>query len=221
MPFKNEHAARQMDPGGFTRFRRGTPKGFPAGVSVIFGVKAAGGSEIQSVRFDRKKWTVPRAKKWLKDRGFKTGSFEEATGKEAEDFALSVDVQKIDEEQRIVGGWLYVCTDKDGNQVVDHSGEVIEIDELEKAAHEYLIDSRAGKMSHRGDAIADLVQLWVSRKETRSAIGIPEGILPDGVFVAYKIHETEAGNTAWEAVKSGELRMLSLGGGCRREVINA
>lgn len=72
MPFPNEHAARQVDPGQFTSFRRGTPKGFPKGVSVIFGIKG-GKSQIQSIRFKRQTWTPKRAKAWLKSHGFKTG----------------------------------------------------------------------------------------------------------------------------------------------------
>jgi hypothetical protein len=75
MPFPNEHAARQKEPKGYTSFRRGKPKGFPEGVNVIFGMKVVNGSrksEIQSIRFDKKKWSVDRAKKWLKNHDFKT-----------------------------------------------------------------------------------------------------------------------------------------------------
>lgn len=71
MPFPNEHSARQIDPKGFDSFRRGKPKGFPRGVSVIFGIKN-GKSRIQTIRFDRKLWTVARAREWLKRHGFKS-----------------------------------------------------------------------------------------------------------------------------------------------------
>jgi hypothetical protein len=83
-PFPNEHAARQAPPGKFDTFRRGKLPGAPAGISVIFGIRNVGGkkvSEIQSLRFDAKLWTPAKAKKWLKDHGFKTGGFEAATGK--------------------------------------------------------------------------------------------------------------------------------------------
>jgi hypothetical protein len=75
MPFPNEHAARQTDPGQYKEFRRGSPKGFPAGIDAIFGIKGEGQnrvSEIQSLRFDKTKWTPEAAKKWLKDHDFKT-----------------------------------------------------------------------------------------------------------------------------------------------------
>jgi len=79
VPFPNEHAARQEDPGNFTRFRRMKPKGFPAGVGAIIGIRANGKSAIQSIRFDRKKWTPEKARKWLKDHQMKT-SLEVASG---------------------------------------------------------------------------------------------------------------------------------------------
>jgi hypothetical protein len=71
MPFPNEHAARQADPDSFDTFRRGKPKGFPRGISVIFGIKN-GKSRIRTIRFDRKLWTVARAREWLKNHGFKS-----------------------------------------------------------------------------------------------------------------------------------------------------
>lgn len=75
MPYPNEHAARQTDPGQYKEFRRAHPKGFPEGIDVIFGIKGEGAkrkSEIQSLRFDKNKWTPEAAKKWLKDHEYKT-----------------------------------------------------------------------------------------------------------------------------------------------------
>lgn len=81
MPFPNEHAARQEDPGKYETFRRMHPKGFPEGVDAIMGIRNVASrrvSEIQSLRFDRTKFTPAEAKAWLKDHGFKT-SLEEAS----------------------------------------------------------------------------------------------------------------------------------------------
>lgn len=78
MPFPNEHAARQVDPGEFSEFRRTHLSGFPKGIDAIIGIKASGKTAIQSLRFDRKLWTPNQSKKWLKDHGFKT-TLEEAT----------------------------------------------------------------------------------------------------------------------------------------------
>jgi len=85
MPYPNEHAARQKDPSGYDRFARSHPKGWPAGVDAIYGIKN-GKSEIQAVRFDKSKWTVDAAKKWLKENGFKTSGFEPAAKKVTKNF---------------------------------------------------------------------------------------------------------------------------------------
>lgn len=80
MPFANEHAARQVPPGTFERtsFKR---KVVTNGVTIITGrVKGSEATSTASVRFDAKKFTPQRARKWLKDNGFKTDQFEVATG---------------------------------------------------------------------------------------------------------------------------------------------
>lgn len=82
MPYPNEHAARQTEPGGYRSFRRGRPEGFPDGVDAIWGIKPDGTTEIQSIRFDRSKWTPAKAKAWLKDHDFSLGDFTEATAKD-------------------------------------------------------------------------------------------------------------------------------------------
>jgi hypothetical protein len=71
MPFPSEHAARQLPPGNFDKFRRENDKG-GAGVHFIFGIKD-GKSSVQSVRFDKSKFTVAEAKAWLSKHKMKTG----------------------------------------------------------------------------------------------------------------------------------------------------
>lgn len=70
-PFPSEHAARQTDPGKYDSFRRVHIKGFPVGVDVIYGIKDRK-TEIQTIRFDKTKWTVDMAREWLKAHNFKT-----------------------------------------------------------------------------------------------------------------------------------------------------
>lgn len=72
MPFEQEHSARQSNPKKFDRFRRSKNE-LGQGIDVIFGIRDDGGSEIQSIRFDRKKFTPQQAADWLKAHDFKTG----------------------------------------------------------------------------------------------------------------------------------------------------
>ena len=82
MPFPNEHAARQTDPGKYDEFRRTHPEGWPKGIDAVWGVtlKPTRTLELQSVRFDRKLWTVAAARAWLKQHDLKA-TIEEATSK--------------------------------------------------------------------------------------------------------------------------------------------
>lgn len=107
MPFPNEHAARQTDPGKYDTFRRAHPKGFPAGVDVIYGIWTTGGkkkSEIQTLRFAVGRWTVAEARKWLKDHGFKTAIERASKPKKAAEAASKVAQKDTDAE--IVPGWV-------------------------------------------------------------------------------------------------------------------
>lgn len=79
MPYPNEHAARQLDPNQFKKIRR-TSTNFPKGVSALIGVLSNGKTKIQSIRFNRRYWTVEQAKRWLKKHGYKS-NVEAATSK--------------------------------------------------------------------------------------------------------------------------------------------
>lgn len=81
MPFPNFHSARLIDPQRFERFATQKDQGGD-GVDFILGIRADDGSEIQAIRFDRTKFTVAEAKKWLVDHDFKAILFEEATGED-------------------------------------------------------------------------------------------------------------------------------------------
>ena len=84
-PYENEHAARIEDPGKYDEFRRKNNH-FKDGVHAIFGIieKPKRKAELQSIRFDKNKYTVAEAKKWLKDNDIKYTRFEPAKGKEME-----------------------------------------------------------------------------------------------------------------------------------------
>jgi hypothetical protein len=235
MPYPSEHAARQRAPGGFASFRRTHPKGWPAGVDAIWGVKRDGGAEIQSVRFDRSKWSEKDSKQWLKDHGFTVSGFEVATGKQSpaissggaqdkteQSISLRCQIAKVDEYEHKVFGWLYVCRGVDGQEVVDHSGEVISIKTLETASYKYVHEHRKmgdmhgrtgdGEVVETGYMIECVVFTQAKRKAMVESLGLPpdtlEGRLPDGMWVGYQITDPEL----WADVLSGKKRALSLGG---------
>ncbi len=85
MPMPSEHSARIRDPGQYDLFRRKNNE-FGPGIHVIYGIKRnPRKSEVQAIRFEASRWTVAKAKAWLKAHAYKPISFEPATGGEEED----------------------------------------------------------------------------------------------------------------------------------------
>jgi HK97 family phage major capsid protein len=80
-PYPNEHAARLKDPSQYDSFRRENDAG-GTGIDFIYGIKD-GTTEIQAIRFDKNRYSVAEAKKWLESHDFKPILFEEATEREA------------------------------------------------------------------------------------------------------------------------------------------
>lgn len=99
MPFPNFHAARIADPGRFVRFRIAKNRG-GRGIDFVFGFKSGGGSELQAVRFDKKLFSVAKARKWLKDRGFRPIKFEPATEESKVNVGEFEDMNGIEEVGR-------------------------------------------------------------------------------------------------------------------------
>ena len=79
MPFPNEHAARLHDPDKYDSFRRDNDAGGP-GIDFIYGILAAGGTELQAIRFDKDRYSPAEARSWLREHDFSAILFEEAMG---------------------------------------------------------------------------------------------------------------------------------------------
>ena len=119
-------------------------------------------------------------------------------------FDKLVPIEKIDDEQRIVWGWAYVCEER-GGQVVDHSGQVVDPDDMQKAAHGFVLDSRMGGVMHeqQGGSIVD--SMFFS-KDVQRALGVDLGKV--GWFIGFHVDDDEA----WQGVKSGKYKAFSIGG---------
>jgi hypothetical protein len=70
LPFRSEHAARQLPPERFSRFAR---KQLAPGVFAILGIDGSGTSQIQSLRFEKTRFSPVEARAWLARHGFQTG----------------------------------------------------------------------------------------------------------------------------------------------------
>lgn len=124
-----------------------------------------------------------------------------------EQFGIAVesDVLKVNEERREVSGWASVVS-VDGVPVVDRQGDVVEMDELRKAAHDFVSKSRAGKVMHQGEQRSDIVQSVIIDDDFAKAHGITHG--KRGWWITMAINH----DRTWELAKSGRLPAFSIGG---------
>lgn len=127
-------------------------------------------------------------------------------------FEVRLPVAKTSVERREVTGWASIVTDENGRPIVDHDGDIIPIDELEKAAKEAFVSGGRGKGGdmHKRTGVADIVESLVLTQEKRAALGLGHG--PEGWVVTLKIHD----DGLWSDIKSGEKLELSIRGESER-----
>lgn len=116
------------------------------------------------------------------------------------------EVAKVDDEERRVFGWAYVAAGPDGNVSLDKSGQSIPIEELEKAAYEFMQGWGSGGEMHMRSGIAGVVESWVSTPEKLSKMGL-SGV-PYGWWIGLEVNDP----AAWQKVKSGQYKMFSIAG---------
>jgi len=120
-------------------------------------------------------------------------------------FTLGGKILKMDVDQHLVYGWASIV-EEDGKPITDSHGDVIEPDELTKAAHYFVSEYRKAKLMHGGVAIGEIVESIVFSKDIQKALGI--NLNKIGWFIGLKVHDEEV----WQKFKSGELAMFSIGG---------
>lgn len=75
-PYPNEHAARIQDPDKYQGFRRMNDE-LGDGIHIVLGL-LDGESELQSIRFEKTKWSVDEAQQWLAENDYSVLKFEPA-----------------------------------------------------------------------------------------------------------------------------------------------
>lgn len=134
----------------------------------------------------------------------------EAAGKE-------FTVYKTDDDKRLVFGWASVAITVDGEQLEDRQKDIIDPEDLEEAAYEYVLNFRDTGEEHIPTMRkkGKLVESCVFTAEKQKAMGIPEGILPVAWWIGFKIEDDDA----WNRVKSGHYKMFSIEGKANREPV--
>lgn len=121
-------------------------------------------------------------------------------------------IMKSDDDKMLAFGWASVSMRIGGEVIEDYQGDIIEPGELEAAAYEYVrLYGEGGEMHERG-GVAVLIESVVFTKEKMQAMNIPEGTVPVGWWIGFKVTDKDV----WEKVKDGTYQMFSIEGEAER-----
>lgn len=121
-------------------------------------------------------------------------------------------IMKSDDEKMLAFGWASVSVRVDGEVIEDWQKDIVEPEELEKAAYEFVLLYREGGEMHERGGAAVLIESVVFTEEKMQAMGIPVGTLPVGWWIGFKVLDEDV----WEKVKDGTYPMFSIEGEAER-----
>ena len=128
------------------------------------------------------------------------------------DISTEMIVSKVREDSQFVFGWANIALLSNGLPPLDWEGDIIAPRILEKAAYNFVLDHRVTGEMHKGESKGCLIESVMFTKEKMAAMGIPEGILPEGWWVGFYIPDEEV----FAKVKSGQYKMFSVHGKIKR-----
>lgn len=117
-------------------------------------------------------------------------------------------IKKSDDDKHLAFGWASAAADINGETVVDCYEDIIDIEELEQAAYKFVELYREGGEMHERGGCAVLVESTVFTPEKIAAMGIPEGTVPTGWWIGFKVTDDDV----WAKVKDGSYPMFSIEG---------
>lgn len=121
-------------------------------------------------------------------------------------------IMKSDDDKMLAFGWANVSMRVDGELIEDWQGDIIEPEELENAAYEYVrLYGDGGEMHERG-GVAVLIESVVFTEEKMQVMDIPAGTIPVGWWIGFKVTDEDV----WQKVKDGTYPMFSIEGEAER-----
>ena len=115
-------------------------------------------------------------------------------------------IAKSDDEKRLAFGWASVAIRSDGEVIEDWQSDIIDPEELENAAYDYV------REMHERGGVAVLIESVVFTEEKTLAMGIPAGTLPVGWWIGFKVTDEDV----WGKIKDGTYSMFSIEGEAER-----
>jgi hypothetical protein len=127
------------------------------------------------------------------------------------------DIMKVKDDSHLVFGWANVALKSDGEIPLEWQGDITSPGVLEKAAYNFVLKYRgAGEMHKNKDELINvsglLVESIMFTKQKMQALGIPEGIIPEGWWVGFYIPDEEI----CMKIKTGTYKMFSIQGKAKK-----
>ena len=122
--------------------------------------------------------------------------------------STTVQIAKRDDYENLVFGWANVAFTPDGTQVEDHQSHLIDVEDLESAAYNFVIKDYGSGDMHSSDDYGELVESMVFTKEKMDLLGIKD--MPQGWWVGFKIPPDEH-----KKVRDGKRTMFSIEGSAK------
>lgn len=128
--------------------------------------------------------------------------------------ASDFSIYKADDDKRLVFGWASIAMTVDGEPLEDLQKDVIDEDDLEEAAYQYVLNFRDTGEEHMPGMRKKgrLVESCVFTKEKQRAMGLKENALPVGWWIGFYIDD----DNTWQRIKDGTYRMFSIEGKAER-----
>lgn len=119
---------------------------------------------------------------------------------------------KSNDERMLAFGWASVSMRVDGEIIEDWQQDIVEPEELENAAYNFVELYREGGEMHERGGAAILIESVVFTEEKMQAMGIPIGTLPIGWWIGFKVLD----KGVWNKVRDGTYSMFSIEGEAER-----
>ena len=125
------------------------------------------------------------------------------------------EISKAEPDKQQIFGWASVV-EVNGEPVVDLQGDYISVDEMEKAAYEFVTKSRKGGDMHLRDdwnpiQKSEMIESFVITEDKRDAMNLPDSV-PTGWWVGFKVADSEV----WDKIRKGERTGFSIHGKGKR-----
>jgi len=124
-------------------------------------------------------------------------------------------IEKADDSQQRLFGWASIAVQKDGTPLLDLQGDVIDIEDLEEAFYQYVLESGQLNFLHKGACRGQLIEAIVFTPAKLDALGLAPGSVPLGAWCGFYVPET----ADYHCIKSNGYFMFSIEGFAEREEV--